>query len=115
MVAFRECQVVRAVLNELDCLEQSVAICNDRIPEEKHSSIQDVRSLFQELENNNSLGIDHPQVLKKILTRKEKTDLLCWEVDEFEEGKNQEEEFEWRKGIGTDLDSSVCLSFNSDP
>ena len=48
------------------------------------------------------------------LTWKEKTDLL-WEVDEFEEEKNQEEEFEWRKGIGTDLDSSVCLSLNSDP
>ena len=53
------------VLDELDCLEQLVAICNDRIPEEKHSSIQDVRSLFQELENNDSLGIDHLEVLKE--------------------------------------------------
>lgn len=34
------------VLDELDCLEQLVAICNDRIPEEKHGSIHDVRSLF---------------------------------------------------------------------
>ena len=53
------------VLNDLDCLEQRVAICNDRIPEEKHSSIQNVRSLFQELENNDSLGIDHLEVLKE--------------------------------------------------
>ena len=97
------------VLDELDCLEQLVAICSDRIPEEKHSSIQDVRSLFQELENNDSLGIDHLEVLKEILTRQEKTDLLR-EVEEFEDGKNQEEEFEWRKGIVIVLDSSVGLS-----
>ena len=97
------------VLDELDCLEQLVAICKDRIPEEKHSSIQDVRSLFQELENNDSLGIDHLEVLKEILTRQEKTDLLR-EVEEFEDGKNQEEEFEWRKGIVIVLDSSVGLS-----
>ena len=73
------------VLDELDrdYLEQLLAaICNSRIPEEKHSSIQDVRSLFQELENNDSLGIDHLEVLKEILTRKEKTDSL-WEVDEL--------------------------------
>ena len=86
------------VLDELDCLEQLVAICNDRIPEEKHGSIHDVRSLFQELENNLSLGIAHLEVLKEILRQKEKTDLLE-EVEEFEERKNQEEEFEWRKGI----------------
>ena len=97
------------VLDELDCLEQLVAICSDRIPEEKHSSIQDVRSLFQELENNDSLGIDHLEVLKEILTRQEKTDLLR-EVEEFEDGKNQEEEFEWRKGIVIVLDSSLGLS-----
>ncbi|CAH3017464.1 unnamed protein product [Porites evermanni] len=94
------------VLDELDCLEQLVAICNDRIPEEKHSSIQDVRSLFQELENNDSLGIDHLEVLKEILTRLEKTDLLR-EVEEFEDGKNQEEEFEWRKAQAAAIASSA--------
>ena len=97
------------VLDDLDCLEQLVAICSDRIQEEKHSSIQDVRSLFQELENNDSLGIDHLEVLKEILTRQEKTDLPR-EVEEFEDGKNQEEEFEWRKGIVTVVDSSLGIS-----
>ena len=100
------------VLDELDCLEQLVAICSDRIPEEKHSSIQDVRSLFQELEKNDSLGIDHLEVLKEILTRQEKTDLLR-EVEDFEDGKNQEEEFEWRKGIVTVLDSSLGIPSRS--
>ena len=85
------------VLDELECLEELSAIFSDRIPEEKHGSIQDVRSLFQELENNDSLGTDHFVVLKKILTQKKQTELLR-EVEEFEEGKNQEEEFEWRKG-----------------
>ena len=100
------------VLDELDCVDQLVAICSDRIPEEKHSSIQDVRSLFQELENNDSLGIDHLEVLKEILTRQEKTDLLR-EVEKFEDGKNQEEEFEWRKGIVTVLDCSVGIPLRS--
>ena len=85
------------VLDELECLKELSAIFNDRIPEKKHGSIQDVRSLFQELENNDSLGTDHFEVLKKILTQKKQTELLR-EVEEFEEGKNQEEEFEWRKG-----------------
>ena len=100
------------VLDELDCVDQLVAICSDRIPEEKHSSIQDVRSLFQELENNDFLGIDHLEVLKEILTRQEKTDLLR-EVEKFEDGKNQEEEFEWRKGIVTVLDCSVGIPLRS--
>ena len=84
-------------LDQRDCLEQLVAICRDRIPEERHGSIQDVRSLFKELEINDSLGIDQLEVLKEILTQKVKTDLLQ-EVVELEERRNQEDEFEWRKG-----------------
>ena len=45
-------------LDEFDCLEQLVAICGDRIPEERHNSIQDVRSLFKELENNELMSRD---------------------------------------------------------
>ena len=85
-------------LDQLDCLEQLVAICGDRIPEERHGSIQDVRSLFKELEINDSSGIDQLEVLKEILTQKVKTDLLQ-KVVELEERRNQEDEFEWRKGI----------------
>ena len=84
-------------LDQRDCLEELVAICRDRIPEERHGSIQDVRSLFKELEINDSLGIDQLEVLKEILTQKVKTDLLQ-EVAELEERRNQEDEFEWRKG-----------------
>ena len=86
------------VLDELDCLEQLVAICSDRIPEEQHGSIQDVKSLFKELEDKDFLRIDRLELLKIILTQKQQTDLLR-EVEEFEERIDQEDEFEWRKGI----------------
>ena len=98
------------VLDELDCLEELSAIYSDRIREEKHSSIQDIRSLFKELEDNDSLGFDQLEILKEILTRKEKTDLLQ-EVEEFEERKNQEDEFEWRKGKSSFHLLSVSCGF----
>ena len=86
------------VLDDLDCLEQLVAICSDRIPEEEHGSIQDVKSLLKELEDKDSLRIDRLALLKKVLIQKQQTELLR-EVEEFEERLNQEDEFEWRKGI----------------
>ena len=94
------------VLGELDCLEQLVAICNDRIPEEEHGSIQDVRSLLKALEDKDSLRIDRLELLKKILTQKQQTDLLR-EVEEYEERINQEDEFEWRKGI------KMCFQYDT--
>lgn len=94
------------VLDELDCLEQLVAICNDRIPEEEHGSIQDVRSLLKALEDKDSLRIDRLELLKKILTQKQQTDLLR-EVEEYEERINQEDEFEWRKGI------KMCFQYDT--
>lgn len=94
------------VLDELDCLEQLVTICNDRIPEEEHGSIQDVRSLLKALEDKDSLRIDRLELLKKILTQKQQTDLLR-EVEEYEERINQEDEFEWRKGI------KMCFQYDT--
>ena len=86
------------VLDDLDCLEQLVAICRDWIPEEKNGSIQDVKSFLKVLEDKDSLRIDRLELLKKILIQKQQTDLLR-DVEEFEERLNQEDEFEWRKGI----------------
>ena len=94
------------VLDELDCLEQLVAICNDRIPEEEHGSIQDVRSLLKALEDKDSLRIDRLELLKKILTQKQQTDLLR-EVEEYEKRINQDDEFEWRKGI------KMCFQYDT--
>ena len=85
-------------LDELNDLERLIAICRGNIREESEGIIEDVRSLFKELENQDILGIDCLDILKDILTETEKNDLLQ-EVEEFEERRNQEDEFEAKKGI----------------
>ena len=73
-------QTVR-VLDELNDLERLVSICAEKITEERQGNVQDVRSLFKELESNDWLGIDCLDILKEILTQTEKSDLLK-EVEE---------------------------------
>ena len=90
-------QIIR-VLDELDDLERLLSICRGKIPEASEASIHDARSLFQELENHNCLGIDCLDILKEILTQTEQNDLLK-ELEELEERRNREDEFESRKGI----------------
>ena len=90
-------QVIR-VLDELNNLERLVSMCNGKIAEDRLSDIHDVRSLFKELEINSYLGVDRLGLLKEILTQMEKSDLLK-EVEEFEERRDREDEFERRKGI----------------
>ena len=85
------------VLDELDDLERLVSICRGKIPEANESRIQNVRSLFQELENHDCLGIASLGILKEILIEVEKQDLLK-EVEEFEKRRSEDEEFESRKG-----------------
>ncbi len=84
-------QIIR-VLDELDDLERLIALCRGKISEESEGHIQDVRSLFKELENQNNLGTYHLDILKGILTEIEKDDLVE-EVEEFEERRNQEDDF----------------------
>ncbi len=90
-------QIIRA-LDELNDVERLVAMCRGKISEESEGLIQDVRSLFKELENQNNLGTHRLVILKKILTEMEKDDLVK-EVEEFEERRNQEDESERKKGI----------------
>ena len=85
------------VLDELNDTERLIAICRMAIAEANESNIQDVRSLFKELENNEYLGIGRLGLLKEILTKTEQVDLLR-DVEEFEEKRNREDEFESRKG-----------------
>ena len=87
------------VLDELNDMERLIAICRMAIAEANESNIQDVRSLFKELENNECLGIDCLGLLKEILTKTEQGDLLK-DVEGFEARRNREDEFESRKGIG---------------
>ena len=79
------------VLEEPNDVERLVAICRGKITEESEGRIQDVRSLFKELENQGILGIYRLGILKEILTETENHDLLK-EVEEFEERRKQEDE-----------------------
>ena len=94
------------VLDELNDVKRLVVICRGKISEESEGHIQNVLSLFKELENQNNLGIHRLGILKEILTETENHDLLK-EVEEFEERRKQEDELKRkqddskrRKGIG---------------
>ena len=58
-------------------------MCRDDITEGSEDRIQDVLTLFKELEKENHLGIDRLDTLKEILTRMKKRSLLK-KVEEFE-------------------------------
>ena len=89
------------VLDELNDMERLISIC--RLETEANEiNIQDVRSLFKELENNECLGIDCLGLLKEILTKTEQVDLLR-DVEGFEARRNREDEFESRKGTCSNL------------
>ena len=89
-------QIIR-VLDELNDLERLVSICRGKIAEERQGNVINVRSLFEELEENEWLGIDCLDTLKEILTLTEKSDLLK-EVEEFEQRQSRENKFRKRKG-----------------
>ena len=82
-------------LDALDDLERLIAICRGSVRE---GNIEDVRSLFRELENQENLEIDYLDVVKNILAETESNELLK-ELEEFEERRNQEDKSEARKGI----------------
>ena len=82
-------------LDTLDDLERLIAICRGSVRE---GNIEDVRSLFRELENQENLEIDYLDVVKNILAETESNELLK-ELEEFEERRNREDKSEARKGI----------------
>ena len=82
-------------LDALDDLERLIAICRGSVRE---GNIEDVRSLFRELEDQENLEIDYLDVVKNILAETESNELLK-ELEEFEERRNQEDKSEARKGI----------------
>ena len=64
-------------------LPRLVFMCRDDIAAGSEDRIQDVLTLFKELEKENHLGIDRLDTLKEILTRMKKRSLLK-KVEEFE-------------------------------
>ena len=90
-------EIIR-VLDELNDLERLVSICRGKLSKGSEGLIDDARSLFKELKNQNILDLDRLDILKEILTETEKKDLLK-EVEKLEERRNNEDEFERKKGI----------------
>ena len=90
-------QIIRT-LDELNDVERLIAMCRGKFSEENEGQIHDARSLFRELGNQNNLDYDRLDVLKGILTETEPNNLLK-ELEEFEERRKQEDDFERRKGI----------------
>ncbi|CAH3195448.1 unnamed protein product, partial [Porites evermanni] len=69
-------------LDELNACRKLLVMCRGKVAHRSDENIMgDVRSLFKELENNESLGIDRLEVLKRILTQKEQRELLQEVVD----------------------------------
>ena len=91
-------------LDALNDLERLIAICRGSVRE---GNIEDVRSLFRELENQDNLEIDYLDVVKNILAETESNELMK-ELEEFEERRNREDKSEARKGI-----QSLFSVFNS--
>ena len=67
-------------VNELPRL---VYMCKEEIAKGSEANIQDVLTLFEELEKQNHLGIDRLDTLKELLTQIKKRPLLR-KVEEFE-------------------------------
>ena len=64
-------------------LQRLLFMCRNAIAKGSKRNIQDVLTLFEELERNNHLGIDRLDTLKGILTQMKKRSLLK-KVEEFE-------------------------------
>lgn len=76
-------------LGEYD-VRRLVEICGQHLALDTEGHINDVRTLFNELESKNRLGADCLRTLKKILKETEEEDLLK-DVEDFERKRKDEE------------------------
>ena len=95
-------ELLERVIDELEGLSDlerlmSIVCRVKRIPKERKNNIDDVRSLFQVLEDMNSLGIDRLDILKDIFTEMKKDEMLT-ELEEFQKRRIQDEGHKRRKG-----------------
>ena len=67
-----------------------IEICEQHLALDTEGRINDVRTLFKELESKNRLGADCLRILKKILKETEEEDLLK-ELEDFERKRKDEE------------------------
>ena len=84
-------------LDELDTLDELIALCADHISEDVKEGIKDVRTLLSELEKKNRLGVGRLGMLKKILSQTGEEDLLDAMIM-YEKKWKEEEAAERRRG-----------------
>lgn len=101
-------ELISRVFDESNHLEQLLVICRRKTSVEYEGNIQDVRTLFKELENRDYLEFGRLDLLKEILTETERQDLLK-EVQDFEKRRNEEDEFERRKGKSLHFASRITF------
>ena len=78
-------------------LEQLKTICHEETSLELDESISNIRAVFKVLERRNTLGFRRLNLLKTILNRIEKEDLVR-EIEEYEERRNENDVAEIREG-----------------
>ena len=88
---------ISRTFDESNHLQQLIVICKRKTSEEYEGNIQNVRTLFQELESRGYLGFGRLDFLKGIISETERQDQVK-EVQDFEKRRNDEDEFERRKG-----------------
>lgn len=95
--------------DECNLLEQLIAICRRKTLQEFEGSIQNVRTLLKGLEDRDYLEFGRLDFLKEILMETDRQDLLK-EVHDFEKRRNDDDEFERRKGkdFGVFFKSLTC-------
>ena len=71
------------ISGKLDDLVRLKFMCRGKFAEDRTDQIQDVLTLFQELEKKKSLGIDKLEVLKDVLCQMKKKQLFN-KVEQFE-------------------------------
>jgi len=93
-------------LDEPNHLEPLILMCRGKTSVESEGKIHDIRTLLQELERQNHVGVVCLDFLKEILTATNKDDLLQ-EVKDFEERREDEDEFKRRKAQTADIATSA--------
>ena len=79
-------------------LEQLKTICHEEETSlELDESLSDIRAVFKELESRKKLGFRRLNLLKTILRRIEREDLVR-EIEEYEERRNENDVAEMREG-----------------
>ena len=91
-------ELISRALDESNQLQQLIAVCTERVTlEENERNSQNARMLFEKLEGRELFEFGRLKFLKEILSKIQRQDLVN-EVQDFEERRIDEDDFERWKG-----------------